>query len=301
MRGWLVEWVEKTSFDGLNKLFVISTSERNHETLLTYQNLQAMVRDSQQYVISTLPRFALRVLVPDEHHVLKDLHFYEEARVADAKARQDQLDQKEKKCQEGTLRQAPRVGRSATSSTTHPLSKKKSVPWHAEQTLDLFPPPFSSSSLSVDAGTNWNSIGSPLVGDSPNRELKPVVLYIILELEEEEEDLEAQMAPNLRVGFKQRHCKRLSEALLTTPPLAKKTRLEVSHEEPILDAPMVQVPPSDVVRSEQELIASPSVEDIFPMEDGTPTATPDGDANERDALAYLSIWEEITTLLKMIP
>ncbi|RVW62050.1 hypothetical protein CK203_064929 [Vitis vinifera] len=36
MRGWLVEWVEKTSFDGLNKLFVISTSERNHETLLTY-------------------------------------------------------------------------------------------------------------------------------------------------------------------------------------------------------------------------------------------------------------------------
>ena len=94
------------------------------------------------------------------------------------------------------------MGRSATSSTTHPLSKKKSVPWHAEQTLDLFPPPFSSSSLSVDAGTNWNSIGSPLVGDSPNRELKPVVLYIILELEEEEEDLEAQMAPNLRVGFK---------------------------------------------------------------------------------------------------
>lgn len=61
------------------------------------------------------------------------------------------------------------------------------------------------------------------------------------------------------------------------------------------------MPPSDVVRSEQELIASPSVEDIFPTEDGTPTATPDGDANERDAPAYLSIWEEITTLLKMIP
>ena len=42
--------------------------------------------------------------MPDEHHVLKDLHFYEEARVVDAKPRQDQIDQKEKKCQEGTLR-----------------------------------------------------------------------------------------------------------------------------------------------------------------------------------------------------
>ena len=78
------------------------------------------------------------------------------------------------------------------------------------------------------------------MGDIPNRELKLVVLYIILELEEEEEEeKEAQMAPNLRVGFKERHCKRLSEALPTTPPPAKKTRLEVSHEEPILDAPMV--------------------------------------------------------------
>ncbi|KAL6339448.1 hypothetical protein AAG906_032983 [Vitis piasezkii] len=38
-RGRPVEWVEKTSFDWLNKLFVISASERNHETLLTDQNL----------------------------------------------------------------------------------------------------------------------------------------------------------------------------------------------------------------------------------------------------------------------
>ena len=130
------------------------------------------------------------------------------------------------------------MGCPTTSSTAHPLSKKKTVPRHAEQTLDLFRSS-SSSSLSVDVGTNWNSIRSPLVGDIPNRELRLVVLYIILELEEEEEDLEAQMAPNLRVGFKERHCKRLSEALPTTPPPAKKTRLEVSHEEPILDAPMV--------------------------------------------------------------
>ena len=43
MRGRLVEWVEKASFDRLNKLFVISASERNYQTLLTDRNLLAVV------------------------------------------------------------------------------------------------------------------------------------------------------------------------------------------------------------------------------------------------------------------
>ena len=127
-RSRLVEWVEKTSFDWLNKLFMISASERNHETLLTKQNLQAVVRDSQSFVIPTLPCFAPRVLVFDEHHVLKDLLFYKEARAADTKAKKDWLDQKKKKRQEGILRQAPGVGRPTTSSIVHPTSKKKSAP-----------------------------------------------------------------------------------------------------------------------------------------------------------------------------
>ena len=78
-RGRLVEWVDKISFDPLNKLFVISAGERNHETLLTNQNLLALVRDSESYIVLTLPRFTLRVLVPDEHFVLNDLPFYAEA------------------------------------------------------------------------------------------------------------------------------------------------------------------------------------------------------------------------------
>lgn len=78
-RGWLVEWVDKTSFDRLNKLFVISTGERDHGTLLTDQNLIALVRDSESYVVPTLPRFVTRVLMPKEQFVLKDLPFYEEA------------------------------------------------------------------------------------------------------------------------------------------------------------------------------------------------------------------------------
>ncbi|KAL6349755.1 hypothetical protein AAG906_001642 [Vitis piasezkii] len=67
-RGRLVEWRKKASFDQLNKLFVISASERDYQTLLTDQNLLAMVWELQSYVLSILPRLAPKVLVPDEHH-----------------------------------------------------------------------------------------------------------------------------------------------------------------------------------------------------------------------------------------
>ena len=38
-RGRLVEWVEKASFDRLNKLFEITLNERNYQTLLSARNL----------------------------------------------------------------------------------------------------------------------------------------------------------------------------------------------------------------------------------------------------------------------
>ena len=88
-RGQLVEWVDKTSFNRLNKLFMISTSERDHETLLTNQNLLSLVRDSQPYTVPSLPRLAPTVLVPNEHYVVKDFFFYEEAQAKDVKAMQD--------------------------------------------------------------------------------------------------------------------------------------------------------------------------------------------------------------------
>ena len=152
-----MEWVDKTSFNQLNKLFVISVVERDHETLLTDQNLLTLCRDSELYVVPTVPRFAPRVLVTDKHFVLKDLPFYEEARAADTKARQDRLDKREKKHQERTLRQAPGVGHPVASSTAHPPIKKKHVPPLVEKALDLS----SSPSLSLEIGT-----GSPSVGDN---------------------------------------------------------------------------------------------------------------------------------------
>ncbi|WJZ98505.1 hypothetical protein VitviT2T_017021 [Vitis vinifera] len=85
------------------------------------------VPDSQSYVVPSLPCFAPRVLVPGEHYVVKDLPFYEEARAADTKARQDQLAKRAKKRKEGTLRQALGGSHLASNSTTHPSSKKKSI------------------------------------------------------------------------------------------------------------------------------------------------------------------------------
>lgn len=86
--------MEKASYDRLNKLFMISANERNYQTLLTNQNLLAVVREPRLYV---LPHLLPKVLVPGEHHVLKDLPFYEVAHAIDLKARQDRLDQREKK------------------------------------------------------------------------------------------------------------------------------------------------------------------------------------------------------------
>lgn len=81
----MVEWVKKALFARLNKLFEITTSERNYQMLLSARNLLAVVREPQPYVLNILPRQLPKVVVPEEHFVLRDLPFYEEAREADAK------------------------------------------------------------------------------------------------------------------------------------------------------------------------------------------------------------------------
>lgn len=45
-RGQLVEWVEKVSFNRLNKLFEIAAGERNYQTLLSARNLRAVTQVS---------------------------------------------------------------------------------------------------------------------------------------------------------------------------------------------------------------------------------------------------------------
>ena len=92
-RGRLVKWVEKATFDRLNKLFKITVAERHYQTLLTARNLLAVVWEPQPYVINILPRRLPKFVVPGEHFVLRDLPFYERAREVDVKARQERFDQ----------------------------------------------------------------------------------------------------------------------------------------------------------------------------------------------------------------
>lgn len=102
---------------------------------------------------------------------------------------------------------------------------------------------------------------------NPNRKLDPVVPYIILYPEEEEEEI----APNRRAVFKERHCKRLSEVLSAAPSPTKKTRPEASRDVLVPDAFTAQVPLFDTMRSKQELVASSSVKkDACPMKNRDP-------------------------------
>ena len=128
-RGRVVEWVEKTSFDRLNKLFEITAAERHHQTLLTARNLLAFVREPQVYVINILPRKLPKKVVPGEHFVFKDLPFYKEVRKVDAQARRARLTEREERRQERTLRKAPGDKRSVPSPPAGaPAGKKKKVP-----------------------------------------------------------------------------------------------------------------------------------------------------------------------------
>lgn len=79
-------WMEKASFNRLNKLFEIATGEKNYQTLLSTRSLLAVTREPQSYTLNILPRRLPKKVVSGEHFVLKDLPFYAEAREADAQA-----------------------------------------------------------------------------------------------------------------------------------------------------------------------------------------------------------------------
>lgn len=135
--------MEKASFTRLNKLFEMSASEQDHQVFLTYKNLQAVVKKSKSFIILILHRLVSQSLVPSEHHLLKDLLFYEVARVADLKAR---LEQREKKCKDKMLRQAPTTNSPTSNSIVRPPVKKKKGPITQSIQRSRTPPSASSSS-----------------------------------------------------------------------------------------------------------------------------------------------------------
>ena len=100
-------------------------AERSCETFLSAQNLRAVTREPQLYVLNILPRRLPKKVVSGEHFVLKDLSFYTDARKADVRARKARLNEREEKMQEGTLRKAPGDKRPASTPTAVAPTKKK--------------------------------------------------------------------------------------------------------------------------------------------------------------------------------
>lgn len=60
-----------------------------------------------------------------------------------------------------------------------------------------------------------------------------------INLEPKKEEEAEEMAPKLKIDFKERHRKRFNKAFLVAPPSAKKSYPEAPREEPVLDASVV--------------------------------------------------------------
>ena len=93
----MVEWVEKASFDRLNRLFEIAAGEMSCEILLFAQNLRLVTQEPQSYILNILPRRLPKEVVAGEHFILKNLPFYTAVRKADAQARKALLNEWEER------------------------------------------------------------------------------------------------------------------------------------------------------------------------------------------------------------
>ena len=103
----MVEWVEKASFDRLNRLFEIAAGEMSCETLLSAQNLRLVTQVPQPYVLNILPRRLPKEVVAGKHFILKDLSFYTTVQKADAQARKALLNEREEKKARGDFAEGP--------------------------------------------------------------------------------------------------------------------------------------------------------------------------------------------------
>lgn len=187
-------------------------TQQNHKVLLSDKNLLALINDPKQFIIFVFPHMAPLFLVPSEHFVQKDFPFYKVVRLVDIEAHQARLEKREKKLQEGTLRQTPAASRPTSSSTTCPFTNNKKIPttrlFQGARTLPSTPP--SSPSAFSSSSSSFFSVPSSEPEIGVDQVLPPIVY---------EEEEEGNMASNLRVEFWERQCKHLFEsiAVSTTP------------------------------------------------------------------------------------
>ena len=114
-------------------------------------------------------------------------------------------------------------------------------------------------------------------------------MEVINELEEEEDMNE------LRAGFKERHHKRLYEAIDMVPPPTKKVCPERVQEEPTRRAHPMTMPQPDVVGPSTVVMAQPDVagpsstsvaeKEACGTEAGSDAAPAEGVSDEKDSLA----------------
>ncbi|KAL6346604.1 hypothetical protein AAG906_000222 [Vitis piasezkii] len=114
--------------------------------------------------------------------------------------------------------------------------------------------PFYEVVCEVDAKAHQDQADLYFLGAEPSTWVEPVVPRVIHELEEDEED----MVANLRAGFKERQRKCLSKSIVVTPLLAKRSCVNDTYVEPISNAPSTPMP----------LVNAPlstNITDFFPL------------------------------------
>ena len=72
-RGKLVHWVERVSFEKIQRLLEISEQERNHEVLLTMKNLNDLSHHPSPYNVSIISCPLPSEIVEGEHFTTADL------------------------------------------------------------------------------------------------------------------------------------------------------------------------------------------------------------------------------------
>ena len=196
-----------------------------------------------------------------EHFLLKDLPFYERARETDTKARQERLDQREEKRQEGTLRKAPgEKGRDSSPAARPPTTKKKKKTKKTKKTLAqvlriaaLTPEALSSSCRSgpsqpdhtiseseeaKEPEATSNSLQLVIFHPGPSSP-QPEPEYVGLQVVDEPKEM--RDTSNLRAGLLRRHGKWLRVPINLGPPPTKKVCLDQGGEDPTPEVPALAV------------------------------------------------------------
>ncbi|KAL6332490.1 hypothetical protein AAG906_008521 [Vitis piasezkii] len=233
-RGRIVEWVEKASFDRLNKLFEITTP-RGVIDIAIARNLLAVVREPQS------------------------------AHKADAKARQERLDQQEEKRQEGTLRKAPGEKGDYSPPAARPPTKKekkkkKMMKKTLSQVLRIAAPNLEASSSSCRSEPSRPDHTIPESEEAEEPEATSSSLQLVVfhpgpsspqpepspGLQVVDKPEEMRSPSELRERLMQRHGKRLHVPINLGPPQAKKVRLDWDGEDPAkVPAPATTCPDGD--------------------------------------------------------